>query len=266
MTHRGGEHHHAAAHSSAASSRTPGTHFSSPSPPYWLAVLGDEGGFVHKKIFGGIKGAIGGILSGSPLGIIGGAVGGFLGGGKAPAELVSQGCPPGFFFDGRGCVPSTVVGRAISQIPGPIGGAGGSLLAAAAKRQQERQLGIREAPLALGPGEDQFGAMVLGQFGAGLEPAVRDTMTRICPRGSVLGKDGLCYNKRDIPNSQREWPRGRRPLLTGGEMRAISVAASAAKKLQRKQKQLQSLGLLKRPTAPRRRLPAPAGHSVTLEH
>jgi len=90
-------------------------------------------------------------------------------------------------------------------------------------------------------------------------------MTRICPRGSVLGKDGLCYNKRDIPNSQREWPRGRRPLLTGGEMRCISVAASAAKKLQRKQKQLMAMGLLKRPASRRAARLAP-GHHAHVSH
>jgi len=47
-------------------------------------------------------------------------------------------------------------------------------------------------------------------------------------------------------------------------VRAISVASSAAKKLERKQKQLMELGLLKRPTRSRRA--APAGHRATLVH
>jgi len=106
---------------------------------------------------------------------------------------------------------------------------------------------------------------VMGRFGAGFEPSVFMTDTRRCGRGAVLGVDGLCYNKRDLRNNERFWPRGRRPLLTGGEMRAISTASSAAKKLQRKQKQLESLGLLKRP-APRSRRALPAGHRAELRH
>jgi len=109
------------------------------------------------------------------------------------------------------------------------------------------------------------GVPVMGRFGAGTEPAVFMTDTRRCPRRSVLGVDGICYNKGDLRNSDRWWPRGRRPLLTGGDMRAISTASSAAKKLQRKQKQLESLGLLKRP-APRTRRALPAGHRAELRH
>ena len=45
-------------------------------------IMRDRRGFVHKKIFGGITGAIGGFLGGGPLGGFLGGVGGFLGGGK----------------------------------------------------------------------------------------------------------------------------------------------------------------------------------------
>jgi hypothetical protein len=78
----------------------------------------------------------------------------------------------------------------------------------------------------------------------------------------VLGNDGLCYNKRDIRNSDRMWPKGRAPLLTGGEMSAISKAARAAGKLERTTKRLQKIGLMKKPTrrAPARRDLLP-GHS-----
>lgn len=227
--------------------------------PHVAAPPGDERGFVHKRFFRAAKGAVRGILSGSPIGAITGAIGGFVGGGKVPAEVApAVGCPPGFFFDGRQCVPAAPLRAAIQFAPAPV-----QALARAAA-PDPRFAGVLE-PRAVTPQVDTFGEMQVGQFGVGLEPAVRDTMTRICPRGSVLGKDGLCYNRRDIPNSQREWPRGRRPLLTGGEMRCISVASSAAKKLQRKTKQLQSLGMLKKPTrrAPRR---LAAGHEVTLRH
>ena len=89
------------------------------------------------------------------------------------------------------------------------------------------------------------GAAVRGRHGAALEPVREPTITRRCLRGMVLGNDGLCYNKRDITNAERWWPRGRRPLLTGGEMRAISVAARAAGKLETKTKQLRKMGMLK---------------------
>ena len=81
-----------------------------------------------------------------------------------------------------------------------------------------------------------------------------------------MGTDGLCYNKRDISNKERFWPRGRRPLLTGGEMRCISIASSAAKKLQRKQKQLRELGLLKAPPTRRPKKQLAAGHHAHVSH
>ena len=87
----------------------------------------------------------------------------------------------------------------------------------------------------------RFGPMRAG----GYAPDVREQFYRDCGPGAVLAKDGLCYNRRDLRNNERKWPKGRRPLLTGGEMRAISTAASAAKRLEKKQKQLRSLGLLK---------------------
>ncbi len=227
---------------------------------------GDLRGFVHKRIFRGIKGFIGGGPLGAARGFISsptptplpfptlagagpgpaalpGCPPGFFraGGGPcqkhAPAEFARQtalassqtGCPPGFVVILGKCVPTSPISlisdpRAALRAPGfPPGG-----------------------PVFNGP-PDPFGQARVGRFGAGLEPAVRQTSTRTCPRGAVLAVDGLCYNRRDIRNSERWWPRGRRPLLTGGEMRCISVASSAAKKLQRKQKQLQELGLLKPP-------------------
>jgi len=101
----------------------------------------------------------------------------------------------------------------------------------------------------------EFGDAVGGQFGVGLVPAQRPSSTSICPRGSVLGKDGLCYNKRGFPNSQRKWPKGRAPLLTGGERNAITKASRAARKIERTTKQLQRLGMIKKPS--RRRAAAP---------
>jgi len=72
---------------------------------------------------------------------------------------------------------------------------------------------------------------------------------RVCRRGMQLATDGLCYNRGAITNKQREWPRGRRPLLTGGDMRAIGVASRAANKLERTTKRLQGMGMMKKPAS-----------------
>ncbi len=234
-------------------------------------VLGDERGFVHKRIFRGIKGAVGGLLGG-PAGIIGGATRGFLGGGAAvpggfrvnvalparqlsTAELSAGPCQVGFWVGPAGqCIPRT----GAAGEPTPAG-----ITPSEFARQAARAVSGFFDPLlrgvsggGLGGGaitapQDTFGPARVGRFGAGLEPTVHTISTRICPPGAVLAVDGLCYNRRDIRNSERAWPRGRRPLLTGGEMRCISVASRAANKLQRKQKQLQELGLLKKPAARR---------------
>jgi len=96
------------------------------------------------------------------------------------------------------------------------------------------------------------GAAVMGQYGAALQPGRQVIERSVCLPGMQLAKDGFCYNKGAITNSQRMWPRGRRPLLTGGDMRAISIAARAGSKLERTTKRLRTLGMMKRLPAPRR--------------
>jgi len=214
-------------------------------------------GIIHKKLFGGIKG----FIRGGPLGAIGGFLGGNGGGnGGFAAPFVAPGlpiglqpfpehaapmlgpatCPPGFIMTASGCIAQTKKG------------------------------GLRGIAERLIPGGEtgfipDFGEAVTGRYGAALEPATRAMEVSVCPRGAILGNDGLCYNKGAITNSQRLWPRGRRPLLTGGEMRCISIASAAAKKLQGKQKQLESMGMLKKPS--RRRAPAlAAGHVAKIKH
>jgi len=217
--------------------------------------LADERAFVHKRIFGGIKG----FLSGGPVG----AAAGFVsGGGKAPTvsrpsvfrrplvpTRAAAMCPPGFFETPAGGCQPVAAPALVERVPGIRGAIERFIPGGATGFQVDGQ---------------EFGEAQMGRFGAGLEPAIRSTSTRVCPRGAVLAVDGLCYNRRDIRNSERAWPRGRRPLLTGGEMRCINVASSAAKKLQRKQKQLEQLGLLKRPSRSRRALPA--GHVAQIKH
>jgi len=98
------------------------------------------------------------------------------------------------------------------------------------------------------------GDAVMGQFGAALQPGVMTIERSVCLAGMQLAKDGLCYNRGAITNSQRMWPRGRRPLLTGGDMRAISIASRAGAKLERTTKRLRALGVMKK---------LPTGHRTT---
>jgi len=96
-------------------------------------------------------------------------------------------------------------------------------------------------------GGEQFGVgeAVMGRYGAALQPGSMIIDRAVCLPGMQLGNDGLCYNKGAITNSQRQWPRGRRPLLTGGDMRAIGIAARAGAKLDRTTKRLRTLGMMK---------------------
>jgi len=102
-------------------------------------------------------------------------------------------------------------------------------------------------------GGEQFGvgAAVMGRYGTAQEPGSMIVDRAICGRGMQLGDDGLCYNKAQISNKQRMWPKGRKPLLTGGEMRAISIAATAGRRLETATKRLQRLGLMKKAAARR---------------
>jgi len=234
--------------------------------PLDLSRPGDVRHFIHKSFIGKFVGGVASKVIGS-VPIVGGVASSLFdrirGAGTSTVPQFTA-CPPGFINTGSGCVPraSPVLG-----ITGPISS---RLLGPPPQVQDGRFVPptMRQAEFRTGMGleaDPAAGVAVLGQFGAGTEPAVFDTMVRRCPRKSVLGADGICYNRGDLRNSDRWWPRGRRPLLTGGDMRAISTASSAAKKLQRKQKQLEGLGLLKRP-APRTRRALPAGHRAELRH
>ena len=98
-----------------------------------------------------------------------------------------------------------------------------------------------------------MGEAVMGRYGAAVVPGSRMIDRAVCARGMQLADDGLCYNKGNISNKQRMWPAGRKPLLTGGEMRAITVAATAGRRLERASKRLQKIGLMKKPP-PRRKM------------
>lgn len=93
------------------------------------------------------------------------------------------------------------------------------------------------------------GEAINGRYGAGQAPQVRARNVARCGRGMVLGMDGVCYDRRAIKNSERKWPRGRKPLLTGGDLRAISKASRAASRMKDQNSRLVSLGLLKKPSS-----------------
>lgn len=100
------------------------------------------------------------------------------------------------------------------------------------------------------------GLAVMGRYGPALEPATMAREVRECLPGMVLGKDGLCYNRRDISNSEREHPRGTRPLGTPGEMACLRKASSFGRRMERTVKRMRSIGVLKQ--APRSRKPPQA--------
>lgn len=101
-------------------------------------------------------------------------------------------------------------------------------------------------------GAAPVGNATMGRFGAALVPGSRIIDRAVCLRGMVLGNDGLCYNSKGFRNSDRMWPRGRRPLLTGGDMRAISIASRAATRLTNTAVRLQKIGLIKKPVVRKR--------------
>lgn len=121
----------------------------------------------------------------------------------------TTGCPPTYVLQNGKCVKAGID----QWIPGPIGTLG------------------------------DYGPAVIGAFG---KPALtpkqigqikrKDGSTHPilrCPPGSVLGRDDLCYNKGSITNKERAHPKGHRPLLTGGDMQALSKAKALTKKLRK---------------------------------
>jgi len=89
-------------------------------------------------------------------------------------------------------------------------------------------------------------------------PMTSTRTVRDCFPGDVLGKDGFCHNKSDISNKNREWPRGRRPLGTPGEMAALAKAASFGRRMETTVKRMQKIGVLKKPA--RRAAPPKTTH------
>jgi len=109
------------------------------------------------------------------------------------------------------------------------------------------------------------GQAVSGRYGAGLVPDVESRTVLECLPGMVLGDDNVCYNRRDIKNAERKWPKGRAPLLTGGERNAITKASRAARKITNTTKALQKMGMLAKPKS-RARAPKQIGPGGPAHH
>jgi len=205
---------------------------------------GDRRGIVHDTAFGR---AIGDFISGRKARTSGGS--------RGPINIAA--CPVG--------TRRTSLGTCVRDVACPPGerktSAGNCVRIITATITPSAFLPGGEKLLTFGPEGGAFGPSrgvpgnaVMGRYGAGLEPTLETRTTRDCLPGMVLGNDGICYNRRDVPNKSRMWPKGRKPLLTGGEMNAITTAARAARRVKSTTKKLQSLGLLDKPKT---RRPAP---------
>jgi len=74
------------------------------------------------------------------------------------------------------------------------------------------------------------GEAVAGAFGMpAMQPAAETRTHLSCPGGMVLGRDDLCYPRAVLRRDSRfrKWRPGTRPVLTGGEVKAIAKARSA---------------------------------------
>lgn len=93
------------------------------------------------------------------------------------------------------------------------------------------------------------GQVVQGKWGPAEMPKVSSRTVRKCRKGFVLGDDNLCYSKKEMPRNarNRKWRPGMRPIVTAGQRRATKIAARAADELEGHVKELQKLGLMKKP-------------------
>jgi len=207
---------------------------------------GDERAFIHKKLLR-IASKVTSFIPGPAGAIVSGITGRLAGGGghRAPARTLAPRTQTA-----RVTVTSQqqkAAGAAFKLGDG-VGGNG-----CAPGFREDFQTGQCEPGGGQGTGE-----AVLGNYGAGEVPGSMMVDRAVCRRGMVLANDGVCYNKSQIRNNQREWPAGRKPLLSGGDMRAISVAARAGRRLEGATKRLQRLGMMKKAT---RRAPARHQHA-----
>jgi len=222
----------------------------------------DERGFLHKSLLGKF---VGGVVK-RAVPVIGIAetafttAQGLVRGGRrrafVPRTLLPRGITPisqGEKQAGakaKGLIPGDILERVPCRDPALVRASDGHCVAPGSGHHQSH----------FGRGEGgavvPVGDAVMGRYGAALTPGSMIIDRAVCLRGMQLADDGLCYNKSQISNKQRMWPAGRKPLLSGGDMRAISIAARAGRRLEGATKRLQRLGMMKKATRPPRRTAA----------
>ena len=259
---------------------------------------GDERGFIHKKLLG-LASKVTSFIPGPIAGVVSGITGQLAGtGGRGGAvavrpRLPSRAAPQLAMQDMRFRASRPVIPRTLTARPSAFSAAGKEL---GRKAKFNDDLGTAAFGIPdiggvirgiIGPGNgcdpplirsaegnciaptsprgaELFrGQPIVGQYGAGMVAGSKIIDRATCGRGMQLGNDGICYNKAQISNKQRMWPAGRKPLLSGGDMRAISTAARAGRRMELATKRLQKMGMMKKATVMRR---APRGHVARLEH
>jgi hypothetical protein len=210
--------------------------------------------FVHRRLIG----AVGGLMGG---GGITGAVSGFMGGGGNGASKPMGGfggqdsrCAPGSFYDDRlgSC-------RFIASVTAAerAGGIGSLMLAANPLNlsgspkcippfRRNPLTGSCEIFLGDRPGPDTMPTNGMANGHPGLHagdhnPFTTEVQVRRCLPGHVLGVDNLCHSKRDIRNSDRKYPKPRRPLGTSGDLNAVTKATSFGRRLVANKKRIRRL-------------------------
>ena len=207
----------------------------------------DQRPFLHKKILGAVSKVARFLPIPAPVaGILGGITGKLAGSRDRKAIGAAAKFPE--LTGTTALVPSRRRGfrpggdRVTGDIPftlGPLNGCDPPLIRSPA--------GNCIAPTSPRGAELFMGEPTMGQYGAATIPGTQLVDRAVCGRGQQLGNDGLCYNKSQITNKQRMWPAGRKPLLSGGDMSAISTAAKAGRRMDLATKRLQKMGMMKKP-------------------
>jgi len=207
--------------------------------------------FVHKRIIG----AVTGFVAGGPLGAASGFVrGGSTRSGGQPAAPSVVRAPVSSLTRQKRARRARALRLGVK--PGSL-----SLQATSCKpplvRDVDGQCRFPGSPADISVGGAMAPEAIMGRYGAALRPMGEHILHLECLPGMVLGKDELCYNKGDLKNAERKWPRGRRPLGTPGEMAALAKAASFGRRMENTVKRMQKLGVLSKPRRATRPRPQP---------
>jgi len=225
-----------------------------------------ERAFIHKKILKGVSKLAGvaatvGIPGAGAVSRVTSFFGGSRGGGFVPRTELGRGISLTTRSEkqagarAKGLIPDEILGQIPCLDPRLVRASDGHCVAPGSGHFREHFGGTS------GVGVVPVGEAVMGRYGAGLRPGSMVIDRAVCLKGMQLGDDGLCYNRSQISNKQRMWPAGRKPLLSGGDMRAISIAARAGRRLEGATKRLQRLGMMKKPSSSRR---APHQHAKPI--